>query len=331
MSRGLLSSRGLFLPLNGLSCLAAPSSAAKPSFFRPSHSWQFSSGQPLHAASSSPILEALQRFSLASRISRSPAPQKPSSSRRVPLPSSSQSHIPPRPTSSSPSPRPPRSSGGNGNGGSFLAFSNRYQTSLVVGGLILINIAVFLAWQYATYSWTDYKDPRPYLWMERNFLAGRPNLDGGRWWTLITCAFSQSHLDHFFLNMFTLTAMAPIVAQLIGPPALLCLYFGAGLSTSLTSILWHEARQSKGPHMSHGASGAVYSILTTFACLRPRMDLYLFFVMPVPAWLAMTGIFAWDFYQAVYEGGGKTDNAGHVGGVLTGLAYYFLRLRGRGI
>ena len=114
--------------------------------------------------------------------------------------------------------------------------------------------------------------------------------------------------------MFTLTAMAPILARMIGAPSLLGLYLGAGLCTSLTSIAWDQARQEasdkKRIKMSHGASGANYAILTTFACLRPRMDLMLFFVIPMPAWLAMTGIFAWDFYQAASDGGGRTDNAG---------------------
>lgn len=82
--------------------------------------------------------------------------------------------------------------------------------------------------------------------------------------------------------------------------------------------------------------------------MMPNAKFYLFAVVPVPAWAFVTGIFLCDGYSALHdqvcnvllaakksavlmsfmlqrEG---TDTAGHVGGLLAGVAYY-LRLRFR--
>lgn len=71
-----------------------------------------------------------------------------------------------------------------------------------------------------------------------------------------------------------------------------------------------------------------HSVISLFACLFPNTTFLLFFIVPVPAWLCVSGIFAWDFYGALKRRGGMTDSAGHMGGVLAGVAY-FLRMRSR--
>lgn len=87
--------------------------------------------------------------------------------------------------------------------------------------------------------------------------------------------------------------MAPPVLSLVGPATFLGLYFGSGLASSLISAGWHRfvdpwvGRGSQAPGsmtrptsqgFSHGASGSVYAIMATFACIMPSATFLIFFV-----------------------------------------------------
>lgn len=63
-------------------------------------------------------------------------------------------------------------------------------------------------------------------------------------------------------------------------------------------------------YAAHGASGATYGAISFFAAAFPRETFLLFFVVPVPAWLCVSGIFAWDLYNGLFRRGGMTDSAG---------------------
>ena len=47
--------------------------------------------------------------------------------------------------------------------------------------------------------------------------------------------------------------------------------------------------------------GALYSVVSFFACAAPTTKFYLFAIIPLPAWLLVTGVFLVDGYSAVYE------------------------------
>lgn len=86
-----------------------------------------------------------------------------------------------------------------------------------------------------------------------------------------------------------------------------------GLVSSITSLIWNSDRK----HSSQGASGtpiiapchdgsplidilgAIYSIITFFACSYPRTNFLLFAVIPIPAWAFVPGIIAWDVYDMI--------------------------------
>lgn len=86
-------------------------------------------------------------------------------------------------------------------------------------------------------------------------------------------------------------------------------------------------------------------MLALFACANPFATIYLYAVIPVPAWLCVTGAIAFDtfagakdmvsFFCYLYfeciltvKQDVTTDHAGHVAGILSGIAYY-LALRYR--
>jgi len=168
-----------------------------------------------------------------------------------------------------------------------------------------------------------------YVWMNKNFPVSMANVSAGRVWTLVTSCFSHVDTTHLLFNGLTYYWMAPTVLQLLGNTSFLALYLGGGVVSSCMSLWWNNGVKKRNEgYSSHGASGAIYSIISFFACLTPTTKFYLFAIVPVPAWAFVTGILAWDGYSALYEKRSGTDTAGHVGGILAGIAYY-IRLRYR--
>ncbi len=69
---------------------------------------------------------------------------------------------------------------------------------------------------------------------------------------------------------------------------------------------------------SIGASGAVNAVVMASIALFPRMQVYLFMILPVPAAIAGVLFVGVDVYGA-YTGGSGIANAGHLGGAAVGL------------
>lgn len=89
--------------------------------------------------------------------------------------------------------------------------------------------------------------------------------------------------------------MGSAVIRMLGNTTFLGLYFGAGLASATISTVWHryidpwigrrDAKVARLPSgsaqagsYSHGASGSVYAIISTFACMAPRAQFLIFFV-----------------------------------------------------
>jgi len=45
--------------------------------------------------------------------------------------------------------------------------------------------------------------------------------------------------------------------------------------------------------------GAIYSIIALLACVAPTMTFQLYGIIPIPAWLAVTGLFSYDLYSTI--------------------------------
>lgn len=118
--------------------------------------------------------------------------------------------------------------------------------------------------------------------------------------------------------------MAPLVLSILGNVGFLGLYLGSmclgylafcvdsnplcfmtgGVVSSLAGIAWRnrvQGREQAQGSGSHGASGAIYSVVSYFACVAPTTSFYIFGVLPLPAWLVVTGIFLYDGYSAVNQ------------------------------
>ncbi|GAA6063385.1 hypothetical protein JCM10212_001484 [Sporobolomyces blumeae] len=205
---------------------------------------------------------------------------------------------------------------------------NAVEPVWILGGIIVANVAVFTAWAYGQELAVRFRDATWVRFLQRNFTVSWHNITSGRVWCLLTSAFSHEGVGHIAFNMISLFFMAPPVMAMLGNVGFLSLYIISGLSASTFSLLFNHFVTQNPYYAAHGASGATYGAIAFFAAAMPRATFLLFFVVPVPAWLCVSGIFAWDLFNAMSRRGGMTDSAGHVGGIASGLLF-FLRKVGR--
>lgn len=56
--------------------------------------------------------------------------------------------------------------------------------------------------------------------------------------------------------------------------------------------------------------------------MRPQSMVYMFFAVPIPAWVCVGGLLAWEMYASLHpDPRSHIDSVGHVGGLLAGIAY----------
>lgn len=166
-------------------------------------------------------------------------------------------------------------------------------------------------------------DPSAYYAMLKNFILNVPNMQAGRVWVLITSCFSHMTAAHILVNSIGLWFAGPAVASILGTSGYLLFYLGSGIFSALTS-LWWQSRKPGRTFGSEGASGAIYGCMAFFGTMFPRSTFLLFFVVPMPAWALLSGVFAWDLWQTLYNPASRVDGAGHIGGIIAGVGVALL-------
>ncbi|KAJ1968232.1 hypothetical protein IWQ62_001369 [Dispira parvispora] len=224
--------------------------------------------------------------------------------------------------------------GGSGGGSPF---GNRERVANRLTWIIMgLNGLVFVAWGYGEDMARVQGDTSLLATMIQNFTTSLDNWEAGRWWTLVTSAFSHKTVTHLALNMVAFYSFAPAIIQFLGPTAFVGFYFLSSMASSVTSLVCNKIRydmaDSNKPRrrtISLGASGGVLSVMTLFAILFPQAKLLLFFVIPISSRNAIAGLAAYDMVNLYQNAGSVVDSAGHLGGILSGLGYYFAVLKHR--
>jgi len=173
--------------------------------------------------------------------------------------------------------------------------------------LLITNVVVFLV----TGSYPALAEP---------FVLYPPRIWAQPWmiYTAFTYMFLHAGMGHLFGNMIGLFFFGPRLESRLGPKGFLLLYFLSGLGGAAFSLIF--ARQAA----VVGASGAVYGILLGFAMYWPRERIYLWFVIPVEAWLIATLLVFFTLYAGMNPGGGSNiAHFAHLGGFV--VAFAFLR------
>lgn len=192
-----------------------------------------------------------------------------------------------------------------------------------VWALIAASVVVFVLWHSVEGVGRDF--------MAQHFLVSVESVFSLRIWTMLTSAFSHVDANHLIFNMLALYVFGRPVGEALGTRALLHLYVAGALVASVGHVVFGLLAGSPNPAL--GASGAVMCIAVVFAALYPRATLLLFFVIPVPAAVAVLLYILIDMGGAIggLLGGVGTGiaHAAHLGGALYGLGYYLVVLRGR--
>lgn len=192
--------------------------------------------------------------------------------------------------------------------------------------IIFINIAIYMAWNF-----TSGVDTEP-AFMINNFLVSWTGFLEGRYWILLTSAFSHIMLFHLFMNLYVLNSFGAIVENAIGFLRFVKFYLIAGVTSSLCHALVSAFILHEPELPALGASGAVSGVVMMFSLMFPKQKILILGLIPVPAiWgvALLAGLDIWGLIAQAEGGGLPIGHGAHLGGALTGAIYYFLYIRKR--
>jgi membrane associated rhomboid family serine protease len=139
------------------------------------------------------------------------------------------------------------------------------------------------------------------------------------YYRLVTAGFVHGGLGHLAVNMLTLYFFGPYLEAVLGSFRFLVVYLGAEL-TAHAVTLWRH-RDTPG-YAAVGASGAISGVVFAFCLFRPFELLYVFFALPIPAWLfaiLFVGVSVAAMRSEKGGIGGGIAHEAHIGGALGGL------------
>ncbi|RFB04473.1 rhomboid family intramembrane serine protease [Parvularcula marina] len=146
---------------------------------------------------------------------------------------------------------------------------------------------------------------------------------GGQWWRFVTSAFLHADLGHLIINGLTFYFFAPAVEYLFGTERFFIIAMGSQLGAM--AFTYYRKRTDMS-YRALGMSGALSGIVLAFCVVRPMTDIYLFFVVPLPALVVGIGYVA---YSALAMGGpGRIGHEAHLGGAVTGAVIALLMALG---
>jgi len=152
-------------------------------------------------------------------------------------------------------------------------------------------------------------------------------------WTWLVSVFSHGGFTHIVFNSIVLYFFGPVVEDRIGSRKFAALFLAAGVLAGLAQVGASVAMNPDVlgmpllglPSQSAvlGASGAIAALLGVLTVLNPSLRIYLYFILPMPLWLA-TALFA--AYSILVSGAGGIGAGGvaqlaHLAGLGIGLAY----------
>jgi rhomboid protease GluP len=170
-----------------------------------------------------------------------------------------------------------------------------------------INAAVFLGMALASSTIMDFPLDVLLRW-GANY---GPFTLQGEWWRLLTCVFVHAGIIHIGFNMWCFWYLGELAESLYGRWTFVAVYLVCGVGSSLTSLFWHPSVPSVGASGAiFGLAGALISAFKLGEFSVPRAAL--------SGTLRSLGVFV--FYNLIFGAFiGGTDNAAHIGGLITGL------------
>jgi membrane associated rhomboid family serine protease len=145
------------------------------------------------------------------------------------------------------------------------------------------------------------------------------SIRAGEQYRMFTSAFLHADVMHLAFNMLTLYFFAPAVIYYMGVLSFVLVYFGSLVSGSLLSLYFHRNDYA---YRAIGASGAVVGVVYSAIMFNPDANLYLFFALPIPAYLFGIGYLLYSIYGMR----AKNDSIGHTAHFGGAIAGYLITL-----
>ena len=178
-------------------------------------------------------------------------------------------------------------------------------TQIILG----INVAVYLAMVFAN-GGSPFQD-FPGMELVRSGANVGPLTISGEWWRLLTSVFVHGNLLHIAFNMWCLWSLGALSESLYGRWTYGAVYLICGLGGSLGSIVWNPQV------MSVGASGAIFGLA---GALIAAFKLGEFSVPRSALSGTLRSLMVFVVFNLAFGAvSGVTDNAAHVGGLITGF------------
>ena len=184
-------------------------------------------------------------------------------------------------------------------------------------GIIGVNVVIYLGMLAAGISPMDPTIPELLRWG-----ANLGSLTtSGQWWRLLTCTFLHIGLFHILFNMWVLWDIGHFMERLLGRVGFATLYLLSGLAGSIASMWWNPFI------VSAGASGAIFGLYGgLLGCLLAGLG-----TIPedVAKGLRKNALIFLGYnlvWGLMHQG---IDMAGHLGGLVGGLAFGFALIKGR--
>lgn len=193
----------------------------------------------------------------------------------------------------------------NNKGPGIFAMLKPDKNYLVTPVIVFLNVAVYVIMVLSGVSFIAPSTGDMLLWGANLRME---TLDG-EWWRLLTCCFLHYGIIHLAFNMYALVSLGYFLEPLIGKRNFLFSYLLAGLGSSIASTWWNENA------VSAGASGAIFGMYGVFAALLTTN-----YFKGEGRKALLSKVVGFIVYNLILGFGiGIVDNAGHIGGLISGL------------
>lgn len=136
----------------------------------------------------------------------------------------------------------------------------------------------------------------------------KPNTLNGEAWRLMTACFLHIGIIHLLMNMYALFSVGIMLEPLLGKTKFIVAYLLTGLTSSMTSLWWHDLT------ISAGASGAIFGLYGVFFALLTTNLIREEVRKPL---LSSIGFFI--IFNLGFGTQAGIDNAAHIGGLIGGV------------
>lgn len=136
---------------------------------------------------------------------------------------------------------------------------------------------------------------------------------GGQWWRLISYMFLHAGAMHLIMNGFALLYAGMYLEPLIGKIRLVSAYVLTGIIAGIASLLVHPLS------VGVGASGAIFGLYGVFFALLTTN-----YLQKTARKTMMRSLLFFVVFNLLMGLQGNTDNAAHIGGLLSGILIGYL-------